>query len=127
MTGNSSTIRTGLWAVIATVMLSVALMLPTQAFAANDCADVGSDPTAAQYCSPGETDVAGVDTEDTSSTPVPVSSSEPAGDVAGVSTSSDSGSLPFTGLDVGTLLLVAAALTGAGLLLRRLTAFDRKI
>ena len=36
--------------------------------------------------------------------------------------SSSSGSLPFTGLDVGILAIVAVALTGTGLLLRRLTA-----
>ena len=51
VTGTSN-IRTGLRAAIAIAVLAAAFVLPAQAIAANDCSNVGSDPTQAQYCSP---------------------------------------------------------------------------
>ncbi len=124
MTGTSD-IKTGLRAVIAIAVLAAALVLPAQAFAQNDCSNAGSDPTAAQYCSPSE-----IQTENRSAASNPTSSSTspvsaPSG-TAAVAASDDSGSLPFTGFDVGILLLVAAMLTGTGLALRRLTASDHR-
>lgn len=110
-------IRTGLRAVIAIAVLAAALMLPAQAFAQhNDCSNVRSDPTAAQYC-PQSDVLAG----NPSASSTPSSAGTPSG-TAAVAASSGSGSLPFTGLDVGVLVLVAAILTGSGLALRRLTA-----
>jgi hypothetical protein len=118
----TSNIKAGLRAVIAMVVLAAAFVLPAQALAQTNCANAGSDPTAAQYCS-----ISGVQTggdgngpkvKDVSNVSTP--SATPSGSAA-VETSS-SGSLPFTGLDVGILLLVAAVLTGTGLALRRLTA-----
>jgi hypothetical protein len=124
-----SNIKTGLRAVIAMAVLAAAFVLPAQAFAQTNCASAGSDPTAAQYCS-----VSGVQTGGNGNTPqvtnngsgpqvknVSASSVTPSG-TAAVETSSSSGSLPFTGLDVGILLMVAAVLAGTGLALRRLTA-----
>lgn len=118
MTGNPH-IKTGLRAVFAIAVLAAALVLPAQAFAKEDCSNAGSDPTQAQYCSVGAVNTGNGNNADTAKS-VPVSdttSSSP----AAVETSS-SGSLPFTGLDVGILLLVAVILTGTGLALRRLTA-----
>jgi hypothetical protein len=112
--------KAGLRVVIAIAGLTAAFVLPAQALAQTNCANAGSDPTAAQYCS-----ISGVQTgggngpaqvKNVSSTVA-----TPSG-TAAVETSSSSGSLPFTGLDVGILLLVAAGLTGTGLALRRLTA-----
>ena len=121
MTGTSN-IKAGLRGVIAMAVLAAAFVLPAQAFAQTNCADAGSDPTAAQYCS-----ISGVQTGGNGNSPqvknvsdVSASSVTPSG-TAAVETSS-SGSLPFTGLDVGILLMVAAVLTGTGLALRRLTA-----
>jgi hypothetical protein len=126
-----SNIKTGLRTVIAMAVLAAAFALPAQAFAqTTNCANAGSDPTAAQYCS-----VSGVQTGGNGNTPqvtnngtsgpqvknVSASSVTPSG-TAAVETSSSSGSLPFTGLDVGILLMVAAVLAGTGLALRRLTA-----
>ena len=37
---------------MATAVLAVVLIVPTQSQAANDCAAAGTDPTAAQYCPP---------------------------------------------------------------------------
>lgn len=121
MTGISN-IKASLRVVIAMAVLAAAFVLPAQALAQTNCANAGSDPTAAQYCS-----ISGVQTGGDGNTPkvkdvsnVTTSSVTPSG-TAAVETSS-SGSLPFTGLDVGILLLVAAVLTGTGLALRRLTA-----
>ena len=127
MTGISN-IKAGLRAVIAIAVCASALVLPAQALAQTECANAGSDPTAAQYCS-----VNGVQTENGSG-PNKAADNSPASETAPVSTSNNSGteavststsgsdSLPFTGLDVGILLLVAVLLTGTGLALRRLTA-----
>lgn len=126
MSGKSN-IKIGLRAVIATAALAAAFVLPAQAFAAEgDCANAGSDPTAAQYCSVSGTQAGngnqqGPNTQhetqgvQASNSPAPVAST------ASVDSSSQ-GSLPFTGLDVGILALVAAVLVGTGLALRRLTA-----
>lgn len=131
MSGKNN-MKTGLRAVFASVALVAAFVLPAQALAAqNDCANAGSDPTAAQYCSVegvqtggggGESSPGGeseaqetAGTETVSTTPVESSAS------ASVETSGQ-GSLPFTGLDVGILALVAAILVGTGLALRRLTS-----
>ena len=124
MTGISN-IKTGLRAVFAVAVLAAAFVLPAQAFAQDNCANAGSDPTAAQYCSPsGAQTGAGNGSPKVKS--APVSNSAPVSTAAAPSTAvaetSSSGSLPFTGFDVGILLLVAVVLTGTGLALRRLTA-----
>jgi hypothetical protein len=121
-------IKTGLRGLFAMAVLAAALVVPAQAMAQQSCSNAGSDPTASQYCSVsgvtnhgngnhGKNGVQGV-TDEGATTPV--------ADVTPVATtaveSSSSGSLPFTGLDVGILALVAVGLTGTGLLLRRLTA-----
>ena len=121
-------IKIGLRAVIATAALAAAFVLPAQAFAAEgDCANAGSDPTAAQYCSVSGTQAGNGNEQgpvaqqdetqgvQVSNSPAPVAS-------AATVESSSQGSLPFTGLDVGILVLVAAILVGTGLALRRLTA-----
>ncbi len=124
MTGTSS-IKTGLRAVVGIAALAAALVLPAQAFAQGSCTNTGSDPTAAQYCSVSAANSGGgngparsVPASNGSAGRVPVSDVTP----SGTANSSGSGSLPFTGLDVGLLLLVAAVLTGTGLALWRLTA-----
>jgi hypothetical protein len=119
---------TGLRGVFAIAVLGAALIVPSQAMAGEGCSNSSSDPTAAQYCS-----VSGVNNHGTGpshavkgdqasggETTVPVATVEAAATTAVESSGSDS--LPFTGLDVGILMVVAAALGGAGLLLRRLTA-----
>lgn len=127
-----SKIETGLRVAISSAALVAALVLPGQALAQapqGECANAGTDPTAAQYCSvsgaqtgggnnTAPTSQNGSQGEQASSSPAPVaeSSGTAAADTSG------SGSLPFTGLDVGILLLVAAILVGTGLALRRLTA-----
>jgi hypothetical protein len=107
--------RFGLRGALAIAVLAAAFVLPTQAFAGG-CSHAGSDPTAAQYC-PQEVPV----NENTSkpTTNVPDRSAGETTVSAPESTSS-SGSLPFTGFDVGALVAVAIALTGTGLLLRRI-------
>jgi hypothetical protein len=124
VTGTSD-IKTGLRAVIAIAVLAAALVLPAQAFSQNDCSNAGSDPTAAQYCPPSDVQVGGTNTQDNANANAPSSAAAPSG-TASVAASTDSGSLPFTGLDVGILLLVAAVLTGTGLALRRLTVSGQK-
>jgi hypothetical protein len=104
-------------------VIAAALLVPAAA-SAQSCATTGGDPSASQYCS-----VAGVNTSggNANNSPTsetrPVVAESPAPTVAAVESPAESGSLPFTGLDVGILALVAAALAGTGLLLRRLTAF----
>jgi hypothetical protein len=93
--------RTGLRMAMLTVAVTAALALPAQAIASDNCST--SDPTASQYCPPTK-----------------VTGSGSASGTAAVTTS-DPGSLPFTGLDAISLLAIAAALTGAGLVLRRLS------
>jgi hypothetical protein len=117
VTGKNSHIKSGLRVGIAMVALAAAFVLPTQALAQTNCANADSDPTAAQYCTLGEVQNGGggPEVEGVSTSAAPSSGTD------AVETSS-SGSLPFTGLDVGILLLVAVVLTGTGLTLRRLTA-----
>lgn len=112
-------IRAGLSGVIAIVVLAAAFAIPTQAFAQENCSNANSDPTAAQYCSPSNVLGEGESEAPTTSA---VESAPAAEESARAAPVSEGGSLPFTGLDVGILALAAAALTGAGLLLRRLTA-----
>jgi hypothetical protein len=95
--------RTGLRMALLTVAVTAALALPAQAIASDNCST--SDPTASQYCPPTK-----------------VTGSGSASGTAAVTGTSDPGSLPFTGLDAISLLAIAAALTGAGLVLRRLSA-----
>ncbi len=97
--------RTCLRMAILTVAVTAAFALPAQALASNDCSS--SDPTDSQYCVPTKVIGSGG------------GSGEPSGSVSVKSASSSS--LPFTGLDVISLLAIAAALTGTGLVLRRLT------
>ncbi len=116
MTG-AINIRTGLRAAMGIAVLASALMLPAQALAQQNCSNVQSDPTAAQYCPQSAVLASNAGspsgTAGTSNTP---------SSTVNVASTSGSGSLPFTGLDVGVLVAVAAALTGTGLVLRRLTA-----
>lgn len=119
-------IKPRLRALLATAVMVAALAIPAQsAFAAGDC----TGATGSQYCQ-----VQGVNTGSNNggqnngpgteaaanegSTPVELS---PAA-VETEAVESSGSTLPFTGLDVGILALVAAALGGAGLVLRRLTA-----
>ena len=119
---------------LAIVVLAAALSAPAQAaIAGENCSQTQTDPTAAQYCS-----VAGVHTSGqngnkpanqgnkpastgseptTTVTPVAVD-----GNAVQATTAEESGgTLPFTGLDVGILALVAVALAGTGFALRRFT------
>jgi hypothetical protein len=48
------------------------------------------------------------------------------GNPGGPSTSNQVGGLPFSGLDVGLLIAAAAVLGGSGLVLRRMSAADRR-
>ena len=93
--------RGGLGAMLAVAALLAAFVLPATVAAQVDCSDVSTDPTAAQYCPDPST---GVGTS--------------GGDE--VAATGGGGELPFTGLDVFSLLAVAVALTGAGLVIRRL-------
>jgi cobalamin biosynthesis Mg chelatase CobN len=122
---------------IASVLLVAAFVLPGSAMA-EECSQANSDPTAAQYCPPAgvhesgnnngnkEQEVKGVSgessTEPTGTEPTVAVEEAPAVEAAAVQESSSSSSLPFTGLDVGILAIVAVALAGTGLVLRRLTA-----
>ncbi len=92
----------------ALAVLSLALLaLPGQAFAGDPC----SDATQNQYASPAQ-QCLGADLG------AGGGGGQPAQKVA-VPASSGS-SLPFTGLDVAALAMVALALTGTGVVLRRL-------
>lgn len=99
--------RTGLRLAIVIVAVSAAFALPAQAIASTNCST--QNPTDEQYCVPTKV------------------ISDGAGDGPGASGSESSSagtsgsSLPFTGLDVISLLAIAAALAGTGLVLRRLT------
>jgi hypothetical protein len=103
----NSTLR----AALALAILSLALVaLPGPALAADPC----NDATAAQYAEKTEQCLAaslgsggGND------------QAQPAGRVA-VATASSGSSLPFTGLDMAALAVVALALAGTGVVLRRL-------
>jgi hypothetical protein len=117
---SATDVRTRLRGGIAIAVLAAAVALPAQAVAQNDCSKSHSDPTAAQYCP--QSDVLNEDTGGNSPTTTSETSPVSSVESAPVATSSSGGSLPFTGLDVGILVLAAAVLTGAGLMLRRLTA-----
>jgi hypothetical protein len=97
----------GIQGFFALAVLSLALLaLPVQAFAGDPC----SDATQSQYASPAKQCLAaGLGAG---------GGGQPAQKVA-VPASSGS-SLPFTGLDVAALAIVALALTGTGVVLRRL-------
>jgi hypothetical protein len=104
----SSTKARGLKALLAVAMLSVALFaLPGQAFAGDPC----NDATQAQY-SKGTQQCLGAGLG-------AGGGGQPAQKVA-VPQASSGPSLPFTGLDVAALAAVALALTGTGMVLRRL-------
>ena len=98
-------------AVLALACLAVGLVLPSQA-AAQTTVINGQDctPTEAQYRTP----------------------STLGGDCAPITTGGGGGGfnsfgpLPFTGLDLISLLAISVALTGAGLALRRLTPSEGK-
>lgn len=114
----TSNIKTGLRAVTAIAVIAAAFVLPAQAIARDDCSNVGSDPTQAQYCSPSAVQTGGNAGTTATSTPN-------ASGTAAASTSSGTSStpiLPFTGLDLAILLAVAGILTVTGLALRRLSA-----
>ena len=111
---NSKALR-GLLALVA---LAAMFALPATASAQAIGAGEDCTPTDAQYAPPTDIlecdDIQGGGDDD--------------GEIAGLSASGDdpveaSGDeLPFTGLDAMTLLAVAAALTGTGLVLRRLAS-----
>jgi hypothetical protein len=87
---------------LALVCLVVGLVLPSQAAAQTTIINGQKcTPTEAQYRTPS------------------VLNCEP------ISTSGNFGPLPFTGLDLISLLAIAVALTGAGLALRRLTPNEK--
>ncbi len=110
--------RNGLRGLIALVALSAMFALPATASAQNIGAGEDCTPTDAQYAPPTDVlecdDVQGGDDEGGEFSGVSASGDDP------VEASGDE--LPFTGLDAKTLLLVAAALTGTGIALRRLTS-----
>ena len=95
-------------ATLALAILSIALFaLPVPAFAGT-CDNANGDATAGQYCTPVESLEAGLG----------AGGEQPAETVA---VPAETGpSLPFTGLDVAALAAVALALTGTGVVLRRL-------
>ena len=99
-------------ATLALAALSLALVaLPGQAFAGQqECAKASSDATDGQYCNQVQSIQAGLGSG---------GGGKPAQQVA-VPTASSGPSLPFTGLDVAALAVVALALTGTGVALRRL-------
>ena len=106
----SSTRARGLKAVLAVAMLSLALFaIPGQAFAGDPC----NDPTTGQY-SKGTQQCVAADLGAGGG-----GGGQPAERVA-VPQASSGPSLPFTGLDVAALAAVALALTGTGMVLRRL-------
>lgn len=122
-------IKNSLRAAIGVAILAAAVALPSQALAQSDCSSTHSNPSEAQYC-----EVSGVtgggNTTPQSGTPQSGNVSPEGSGVEPVATSSapapvessGSGTLPFTGLDVGILLVVAAALLTTGIVLRRFTA-----
>jgi hypothetical protein len=98
-------------ATLALAALSVALFaLPGQAFAGQECSNANQDATDGQYCNQVQSLQAGLGAGG--------GGGGPAERVA-VPASTGS-SLPFTGFDVAALSVVALALTGTGVVLRRL-------
>jgi hypothetical protein len=111
-TGNS-TLKAGL----ALALLSLAFVaLPGQALAANPC----NDATAAQYAEETQ-GCLGASLGSGGGNDRAPDQGQPATRVA-VFTASSGSSLPFTGLDVAALAVVALALTGTGVVLRRLAS-----
>jgi hypothetical protein len=98
--------------VLALAALSLALVaLPSQAFATQECSNAQTSSTDDQYCNEVQSLQAGLGSGGGGGGPaqrvaVPAASTGP--------------SLPFTGLDVAALAVVALALTGTGVVLRRL-------
>jgi hypothetical protein len=98
-------------ATLALAALSLALVaLPGQAFAGQECSNATQDATDGQYCTPVQSLQAGLGSG---------GGGGPAQKVA-VPAASSGPSLPFTGLDVAALAVVALALAGTGVVLRRL-------
>jgi hypothetical protein len=98
-------------ATLALAALSVALVaLPGQAFAGQECSNANQDATDGQYCNQVQSLQAGLGSG---------GGGGPAQKVA-VPAASSGPSLPFTGLDVAALAVVALALSGTGVVLRRL-------
>jgi hypothetical protein len=98
-------------ATLALAALSLALVaLPGKAFAGEECSKASSDATDGQYCNQVQSLQAGLGSG---------GGGGPAQKVA-VPAASSGPSLPFTGLDVAALAVVALALTGTGVVLRRL-------
>jgi hypothetical protein len=97
---------------LALAALSLALVaLPSQAFATQECSNANNNSTDGQYCNQVQSLQAGLGSGGGGGGPaervaVPAASTGP--------------SLPFTGLDVAALAVVALALTGTGVVLRRL-------
>jgi hypothetical protein len=137
-------IKPGLRALLATAVMVAALAIPAQsAFAANDCS---GGATASQYCQvkgvntgsnngPGNKGVQGTHQGNQGNGPTTEAANADSGTptattavtptaVETEAVQSSGSTLPFTGLDVGILALVAAALVGAGLVLRRMTATE---
>jgi hypothetical protein len=98
-------------ATLALAALSLALVaLPGHAFAHKTCTQAQTNSVDNQYCTPVQALQAGLGSG---------GGGAPAQKVA-VPTASSGPSLPFTGLDVAALAVVALALTGTGVVLRRL-------
>ena len=99
-------------ATLALAALSLALVsLPGQAFAGQkQCSNANQDATQGTYCNQVQSLQAGLGSG---------GGGGPAQKVA-VPAASSGPSLPFTGLDVAALAVVALALTGTGVVLRRL-------
>jgi hypothetical protein len=95
-----------LLAVVAAVAIAPATALAQDAL---------SNPSASQY--QPKSQVQGTQTTGTSSKPAATTAAENTSGLSG-----NVGSLPFTGLDVIVLAIVAAALIGTGVALRRLSA-----
>jgi hypothetical protein len=100
----------GLKAALVVAILSMALFAPGQAFAEPRCDKAtAGDATEGQYCPPHEAIQAGL------------GSGQGGGPAEEVAVPAEAGpSLPFTGLDVAALAVVAMALAGTGVVLRRL-------
>jgi hypothetical protein len=98
-------------ATLALAALSLAMVaLPGQAFAHKTCTSAQTSSVDNQYCTPVQSLEAGLGSG---------GGGGPAQKVA-VPAASSGPSLPFTGLDVAALAVVALALTGTGVVLRRL-------
>jgi hypothetical protein len=122
--------KSGLRLVLALAAVVALFAIPSSAMANENCSHAGNDPTAAQYCSVagvhakgGESDNNGPSSNEPAAEQPVVEAVESEGSVAEAPvTTASNGTLPFTGLDVGILAAVAAALVGTGFILRRLTS-----